>query len=191
MIKSKSDYKLYLSEDKKSLGAGSLKDYFFHKVWAFQKSLRKAEYWHNCHSTVFGRLISYWFRMQLKRKGRKLGFSIPINVFGPGLSIAHEGTIVINSRARIGSNCIIHVCVNIGSAPQDSSAAPRIGNNCYLAPGAKLYGDIVIGNNVAIGANAVVNKSFSEDNQTIAGVPAKQISRKGPIQFRSFSINEN
>ena len=44
---------------------------------------------------------------------------------------------------------------------------------------------------MAIGANAVVNKSFSEDNQTIAGVPAKQISRKGPIQFRSFSINEN
>lgn len=53
---------------------------------------------------------------------------------------------------------------------------PVIGDNCYIGPGAKLFGDIRIGNNVAIGANSVVNKSF-EDNVTIAGVPAKIVNK--------------
>ena len=48
----------------------------------------------------------------------------------------------------------------------------------YIGPGAKLYGKITIGNNVAIGANAVVNKSFGS-NITIAGIPAKIISNNG------------
>lgn len=49
----------------------------------------------------------------------------------------------------------------------------------YIGPGAKIFGDIFIADNIAIGANAVVNKSFYESNITIAGVPAKKISNKG------------
>lgn len=104
-----------------------------------------------------------------------LGFTIPINTCGAGLSIAHVGTIVINGKVRIGENCRIHVCVNIGASAQNSHAVPVIGDNCYIGPGAKLYGDIQLGNNVAIGANAVVNKSF-EGNCILAGIPAKVIS---------------
>lgn len=55
------------------------------------------------------------------------------------------------------------------------SGAPRLGDNVYIGPGAKIFGPIEIGDNVAIGANAVVNKSFP-DSVTIAGVPAKIIS---------------
>ena len=80
-------------------------------------------------------------------------------MFGPGLSIAHAGTIVVNSNAKIGANCRIHVCVNIGADVTDGSKAPIIGDNCYIGPGAKLFGSIILGNNVGIGANAVVNKS--------------------------------
>ena len=118
------------------------------------------------------------------RKGRKLGFSIPPNTVGPGLSLAHAGTIVINSNARIGSNCRLHVCVNIGADIRDGKLAPKIGNNCYIGPGVKMYGNITIGDNVAIGANSVVNKSF-ESNRTIAGVPAKMISQNGRSSYRS------
>ena len=56
--------------------------------------------------------------------------------------------------------------------------APIIGDNCFIGPGAKLFGKIKIGDNVAIGANAVVNKSFG-DNVTIAGVPAKIVNNIG------------
>jgi serine O-acetyltransferase len=57
--------------------------------------------------------------------------------------------------------------------------APQIGNNVYIGPGAKIFGEIVIADNIAIGANSVVNKSFYEKGISIAGVPAKKINTKG------------
>ena len=102
----------------------------------------------------------------------KLGFSIPINTFGPGLSIAHYGPIIVNTATRVGKNCRIHVGVNIGEV---NGKAPQIGDNVYIGPGAKLFGDIIIGDNVKIGANAVVNKSFPEGDCTLVGVPARKV----------------
>lgn len=55
---------------------------------------------------------------------------------------------------------------------------PVIGDNCFICTGAKILGAIHIGNNVIVGANAVVVKSINEDGVTIAGVPAKIISDK-------------
>ena len=109
----------------------------------------------------------------------QLGFTIPINVFGPGLSIGHVGTIVVNSSARIGANCRIHVCTSIATAAGYSDKAPKIGNNVYIGPGAKIFGDIIIADEIAIGANSVVNSSFMEPGITLAGVPAKKVSDKG------------
>lgn len=50
------------------------------------------------------------------------GFSIPVNSFGPGLSIAHGGTIVVNNTARIGKNCRIHEGVTIGATGKNGQA---------------------------------------------------------------------
>ena len=63
---------------------------------------------------------------------------------------------------------------NIGTNQQ----SPIIGNNVWIGPGARIYGNIKIGNNVVIGANSVVNKTFPS-NITIAGIPAKKINDKG------------
>lgn len=189
MINSKKDYIYYLEQDKKNLGVrGTLKDWLFHDIWRFQRALRRAEYWSNCKKTVFGKLLALFFRYKAKKTGLRMGFTIPINVFAEGLSIAHTGTIVVNSKARIGKNCRVHVCVNIGASTHNSLQVPKVGDDCYIGPGAKLYGDIVIGNNTGIGANSVVNKSFEDGNQTIAGLPAKKIANKGPLEFRSFSV---
>ena len=92
------------------------------------------------------------------------------------MSIAHHGTIVINGGAIIGANCRLHACVNIGTEAGYGDKAPNIGDNCYIGPGVKIYGNISIANGTAIGANAVVNKSFSEENIAIAGIPAKKIA---------------
>lgn len=170
MIKNESDLLFYLQKDKEALKVSGVKNYFFHDIWRFQRILRKHEYYANCNS-----LLKYWYAYKHKSIGRSLGITIPINTCGAGLSIAHIGTIVINGGARIGQNCRIHVCVNIGASAQDSNAVPVIGDNCYIGPGAKLYGAIVLGDNVAIGANSVVNKSFN-GNCVIAGCPAKIIS---------------
>jgi serine O-acetyltransferase len=111
-----------------------------------------------------------------------LGFIIPLNVFGAGLSIAHSGPIIVNDLARVGENCRIHNCVHIATNAHpvgEKDTVPHIGNNVFIGPGAVIFGDIEIADNIVIGANSVVNKSFLEEGITIAGVPAKKISNKG------------
>jgi len=183
MINSKSDYYYYLEKDKLALGIGIHKVDLESKIisllspdpiWKFQKLLRKLEYHQNCKNSGVFKLYYYYIKYKFKRISIKLGFSIPVNVFGPGLAIVHYGSIVINVRTKIGSNCRIHSCTNIG-ASGGKKEAPYIGDNVYIAPGAKIYGNIKIPNNTAIGANAVVNKSFDEEGMFIAGNPAKKI----------------
>ena len=175
MIMSKKDYIEYLIRDKFQLNVKQRKERFTNNIYRFQILLRKTEYFVNCRKDFVGKLYSYLLRYRLKRKRIKYGFSIPINVFGPGLSIAHIGTIVINDKVKIGSNCRIHVCTNIGADYRDMNGVPLIGDDVYIGPGAKIFGNIVIGNKIIIGANAVVNKSFEENGSVIAGVPAKLI----------------
>lgn len=66
---------------------------------------------------------------------------------------------------------------------------PIIGDNCFIGPGAKVFGKIKIGNNVAIGANAVVNKDVPS-NVTVAGVPAKIINEVGTVGKFKYYINK-
>lgn len=181
MILSRREYEDYLKKDAVALGI--CRDKFSFKVknlcfpnyiWKFQRTLRKLEYYHNCRNKGLNKLYYLYLKFKFRKISLKLGFSIPINVFGPGLSIVHYGTIVVNSAAKIGANCRIHACVNIG-ASGGRKEAPQIGDNVYIGPGAKIYGNISIANNTAIGANAVVNKTFTEEHIAIAGVPAKNI----------------
>ena len=180
MIKSKDDYMKYLAADKTALGIpnglkASVREFIApNYIWIFQKRLRKLEYYKNCKNGLLNKLYYFWIKLRYRKISIKLGFSIPENIFGPGLSIAHYGTIVVNSRAKVGKNCRIHVCTNIG-ASGGSLKAPIIGDNVYIAPGVKIYGDIKIANNIAIAANSSVNKSFLEENALIAGSPAKFI----------------
>jgi serine O-acetyltransferase len=176
MIKSYQDYLTYLEADRRALKRDkTLKSLLFDDIWKFQRLLRKLEYQINCQPRNPLRFLTSF---RYKRLGRQLGFSIPIDVFGPGLSIAHSGTIVVHHDAKIGANCRLHVCVNIGAQAGKPNEVPQIGDNCYIGPGAKIFGAVILGDNMAIGANAVVNKSFPEGNCTIGGVPAKKISDK-------------
>lgn len=136
--------------------------------------MRRTSYFFSKRSNLFYRLLFYFSLYDYKKTGLKLGFSIPFDVIGEGLSLPHYGTIVISKRSKIGKNARIHICVNIG---ESNGGAPIIGDNVYIGPGAKLFGPIKLGNNVIVGANAVVNKSFDEDNIVLAGVPAKIVKR--------------
>jgi len=150
----------------------------------FMFLLRAKEWTVNARVSALVRLpVALMFR----RHSIRLGFSIPPNTFGPGLAIVHYGPIVVNGNARIGSNCRIHVCVNIGGggglvdADTALGLAPVIGNEVYIGPGAKIFGPVRIADRCAIGANSVVNTSFDEPGCSIAGVPARVISKKGSI----------
>ena len=181
MIQTKLDYVNYIQADKKALGRGSfrietfIKELFFPDyIWKFQKRLRKTEYFKNCKKTYWGKINYILLVFRLRRLSVKLGFSIPLNVFGPGLAIAHYGTIVVSAYAKVGANCRIHPSTCIG-ASGGLSKAPQIGDNVYIAPGVKIYGDIIIGNNIAFAANAAVCSSYAEENILVGGIPAKKI----------------
>ena len=95
---------------------------------------------------------------------------------GPGLFIQHGRATGVVAR-RIGQNCWINQLVSIGFKDR-SSRPPVLGNNVFVFAGAKVYGDITIGDNVVIGANAVVTKNVPP-NCTVGGVPARIIKRDG------------
>lgn len=181
MIESKKDYQDYLTEDRNALGETRSRPHFFgDDIWKYQRLLRKCEYYRNCKrgpiARIYGRLLHYKYH----RNGVRLGYMIPLNVFGKGLSIAHIGNIIVHPDSRIGSNCRIHAGVNIGTEAGHSNKVPVIGNDVYIGPGAKIFGSISIGDNVAIGANSVVFRDVPS-GVSVAGIPAAIISDKGRL----------
>ncbi len=108
------------------------------------------------------------------------GISIPASVIiGHSFYIGHFGGIVINSNAKLGDNCNISQGVTIGvSGIENGRGVPVIGNDVYIGANAVLAGKITIGNNVLIGACSMVNNSIT-DNAVVLGVPAIVISNHG------------
>jgi serine O-acetyltransferase len=83
---------------------------------------------------------------------------------GPGLYVGHFGGITVSPHAVIGANCSLSQSVTIGIAGEGQQrGAPVIGNDVYIGPGARLFGLIRIGNNVKIGANAVIHRDIPDD----------------------------
>lgn len=189
-IQNKADLKYYLDQDrialKRPAGFVLKKD----KIWQFEVLLRKAEYFCNCKHGPLKKIGSLYKR-RLYSLGLKCGgFCIPINCFGPGLSIAHCGAIVVNDTAKVGKNCRIHEGVTIGATGKNGQAA-IIGDNCFIATGAKIIGAIHLGNDIAIGANAVVAKTFVENGITLGGVPARKISSHTSRDFLADGLFES
>lgn len=144
-------------------------------IWKYTLLLRKEEFYAN-KGTKIGNILSTIYRIRKNYFGEKLGFTIHKNVFGPGLRIWHYGNIVVNAYTKVGKNCTLHGDNCIGNNGIGGKS-PRIGDNVDIGVGAKIIGDIDIASNVIIGAGAVVNKSFTEENIVIAGVPAKIVKR--------------
>ena len=74
--------------------------------------------------------------------------------------------VVIADDVRFGKDCTVYQQVTIDKdLLKDSrvAKAPNIGNNCIIYPGAKIIGDLTIGNDVIIGANAVVLNDIADN----------------------------
>lgn len=141
----------------------------------FLLHLRFAEYYGK-HKNKFYRIFLGGFHMYMNRYyGRKTGFQIPRYTCGFGLKIHHYGPIIINKNAKVGQNCDIYPGVVLGQTIDNN--VPILGDNCFIGLGAKIIGNIQVGNNVLIAPNAVVTKDVP-DNAIVGGVPAKIIKYK-------------
>lgn len=178
MILTRADLLFFKEADLISLGVKRQRPRLFgDDIWKYQIALRHYEYW-LCARGLLARIPRFYWRVRYYRFGIRLNFEIPPFTVGPGLSLAHRGPVIVNPSARIGTNCRIHSCVNIGTAAGAQHDAPRIGDNVYLGPGAKLFGSIEVANGIAVAAQAVVNNSFTEPDITVGGIPARKISDK-------------
>ena len=73
------------------------------------------------------------------------------------------------------------------------TGCPIIGDNVTIDPGCKIFNEITIADDIRIGANSVVNKSFDEKGITIAGSPAKKIGEayvNKPVCTATFELEK-
>ena len=188
MIKSKENLKYFLSEDLKRYGGKKpiLKDWIVKNegayIYKYIRTLRYLEYYLNTAS----RLMYLWYFLRYKRMCFDLKIDIKPNNLGPGFRLMHLGALVrIKHNCRIGKNCTILPGVVIGNKRLDEDGSwVIIGDNCYIGLGAKIFGEVHIGDNVINGANTLVNKDIP-DNAIVGGIPAKilKINTAGGIRL--------
>lgn len=98
---------------------------------------------------------------------------------GYGLYIAHNGPVYINKSAKLGNNCNLSQGVTIGA---NEGKAATIGDCVYIGPNVCVVEEVIIGNNVTIGAGSIVTKN-AENNATIAGNYAKVLNFNNPGRY--------
>ena len=140
------------------------------KLIAISPSYRSLFYW---------RTDNFWLDFFAKKE-TNLYFVTPSKEVEPGLVFYHGYSTIINAK-HIGKDCQIWHNVTIGkksTAPINDK--PTIGDNCSICTGAIVVGDISIGNNTIIGANATVVKDVPENcvvvNQAVYSTPPFQTS---------------
>lgn len=141
----------------------SLKKKFFHLLI----------YYPEFAFVFFWRIKSHlliWKILYLKDFCNKIFLSSNIN---GGLVCFHPYASVINAK-RIGKNFVFRNGLTIGNKNNDNTQLPTIGNNVEVGANAVIIGNIEIGDNVIIGAGSVVVKSIPS-NCVVAGNPARII----------------
>lgn len=102
-------------------------------------------------------------------------------IIGKGTRCSYGGIgVVIHKNVEIGEYCVIDQGVTIGGRSR-IKGVPKIGNRVYISTGSKVLGRVNIGNDVIIGANAVVIRD-APDGCVLAGVPAKIIKTNKKLE---------
>jgi len=148
-----------------------------YEIFRWSCALRCAEYYGKQKQksrNVWNRVLFLYYYRKMNILGGQLGYFVSTNVLGKSVKIFHRGNIIINYRSVIGEGCKFHGDNCVGNNGENIEC-PVLGKNVDVGIGAKIIGGVTIADNIKIGANAVVTKSFTEPGITIAGVPAKKI----------------
>lgn len=181
MIKTKQQLQEYLALDGRNYQSYVKRYNYWHQIhtspisdqwyiWEYIKTMRYCEY-HMNNKGLWHKLMTKWWLSRLRKVARITGFQIHPGTCGPGLTIWHWGPIIVNPAARLGTNCTLNPMAIIGHKIP-GEGAPQIGDNVFIGGGAKIIGNISIGNNVTVAPNAVVVKDI-QDNCVVGGVPTR------------------
>lgn len=175
-MRSREDFLRYLEADRQALGIERVRPRLFgDEIWKFQRLLRAVEFSETCRRAWYHRPGRTLLFLRFHLASIRLGFTIPPHVFGPGLALPDRGTIVVNSCARVGADCRLFACVNIGTSAGAETEAPTIGDNVSIGNGTVMFGRIAIADGITILPKSVVNRSFLAPGITIAGAPSREV----------------
>lgn len=140
------------------------------------------------HALLFHRFAHYLYKKRFVLLPRLIsqfsrfltGIEIhPGATIGHGVFIDHGMGVVIGETAIVGNNVTIYQGVTLGGTGKEKGKRhPTVGNNVVIGTGAKVLGNIKIGDNAKIGAGSVVNKEVPPST-TVVGVPGKIVIRDG------------
>lgn len=156
------------------------------RLWRFHYSLRYYEYYLNQEKlTLWGFFCKHFWRFRYRHCQLKYEIYIHPNQCGYGLRLCHPGYRYLHQDTQLGNNCTILPMVLIGMKGGSNRGA-IIGNNVDISTGVTILSPIVIGDNVRIGAGAVVTKDVPS-NSIVAGVPARVLRQynESADNFRS------
>ena len=142
------------------------------------------------HAMFFFRINHFLWNIHLKILARFLsqlarfftGIEIhPGATIGKRLFIDHGMGVVIGETTIIGDDCTLYQGVTlggVGTGEHKCKRHPTLENNVMISTGAKIIGDVIIGDNSIVGANSVVLKNVPA-NCTVVGVPGKIVKENG------------
>jgi len=169
--------------------------FFFNEIKSAQKKDPAAKsfleilfLYQGLHALVSYRLAHLLYRMRLFFLARLFSqtarFMTGIEIhpgakIGKGLFIDHGMGVVIGETAIVGDDVLMYQGVTLGGTGlEHGKRHPTIGNNVVIGAGAKILGNITVGDNSYIGSNAVVIKDVPP-NSTIVGVPGRITKQDG------------
>lgn len=122
--------------------------------------------------------LSVLYRVLYRRARNVYGIELPYSAkLGRRVVFEHQGAVVIHGSAEIGDDCIIRQGVTIGNRNIETPfEAPKLGNRVNIGAGATILGDLEIGDDATIGANAVVLEDVASAS-LVVGVPAHPVQR--------------
>lgn len=183
MIKTKEDLRRYIKADfeAQEMQHPWVARFTYGENWAmfqYMKTLRKLEYYKNSPTPLLGKFLYAYYLLKHRRNCLKYDMYISPNIVGEGFKIVHPGFRRVDKVVKsIGKNGTILPMVLFGKKmPNVELECIEVGDNCYFGTGCTILGPVKIGNNVTVGAGAVVTHDIP-DGCIVAGVPAIIIKR--------------
>lgn len=140
------------------------------------------------HALSWHRTAQFFYRIRFRLLARMISQSAkfftgieihPAAKIEPGVFIDHGSGVVIGETAEVGSGTVIYQAVTLGgTGKQSGKRHPTVGRNCTISAGAKVLGDIRVGDGAKIGAGAVVLKDVPPC-ATVVGIPGRIVRING------------
>ena len=182
MIKTRKDLREYIRADEArySLRSPRILGWFLgdesYVVVRYLRVFRKLEFYTNKRKYPWDYIPYTYYLLLHRRLLIKTGIRLIVNTVGKGLYIPHYMGGVICNCKTMGDNCIVTSGVVLGNKGE-SDSKPTIGKNVEIAIGAKVIGNVCVGDNAIIAPNSVVVKDVPA-NTVVSGIPAKFLKER-------------